>query len=315
MQRKRAFTLVELLVVIAIIGMLIALLLPAVNSVREAGRRTTCKNRLRQQALAVRSYAQQFEERLPPLWQKGANQRWETFSWRVSLLPHMEEKSRFDRIDQSVLPLDAPNLPVAGPLEGFGCPSSPGAPRVIRQFGGRDNLELGATDYVAVFDVRSPDAVQSGAWFGGQSLDSIPGDDMADAMVPTAPESDTRVQPDVESAKVRKIPSTLRRVRDGLSNTVLIVEQAGKPTRENIYEQDEEGHMGMEGAWITSELGTFNATAVNQDNHGGAYGYHNGATVAMCDGSVHFWSREISPVVMFALLTREGSEIVSDNDW
>ena len=57
--KRLAFTLVELLVVIAIIGMLVALLLPAINSAREAGRRTSCKNNIKQVALAVLNFEQE----------------------------------------------------------------------------------------------------------------------------------------------------------------------------------------------------------------------------------------------------------------
>ena len=314
MQRKPAFTLVELLVVIAIIGMLTAILLPAVNSVRESARLVTCKNRLRQQALGIRSYAQNFSEALPAIWQRGETKPWENFSWRVTLLPYIEEDSRYDRLNQSLPPLDPKNRQAGGTMEIYNCPSSPGSPRVIRKLHTYDELELGATDYVAVFDVRGPfpPQAQSGAWFGGAAPDSLVSATEADRAQLTP---GMAVNPDIFSAEIRKIPSTLRHVRDGLSNTVLIVEQAGKPNRKSRLQVPPEGELPTEGAWVTSEYASFFAAGVNQDNHSGPYGFHNGASVAMCDGSVHFWPREIAQEVMVALLTREGSEIVSDNDW
>lgn len=323
MFRKNAFTLVELLVVIAIIGMLVAILLPAVNAARESARRVTCQNRLKQQALGIRSYAVSFDEALPAIWNNGNIDPFETFSWRVALLPYIEESNRFDRINQNRLPLDPVNLPSAGTLELFSCPSSPSSPRIIRQLHIMDGLELGSTDYVAVFDVRS-DTPKSGAWFGGESPDELQGRDPAfdtsmdggAGGVPVGGDApEFSIVPDSHNAEIRKIPSSLRRVRDGQSNTVLIVEQAGKPTRKRPFSHGEElGEIPIEGAWITSEYASFSA-GINQDNHAGPYGFHNGATAAMCDGSVHFFSREMEPNVLGALLSRDGGEIVSTSDW
>ena len=313
------FTLVELLVVISIIGMLIAILLPAVNSARESARQMTCKNNLRQQAIAVKSYAQDFPEELPPIWQPGKLQPWENFSWRVSLLPYVEEQARFDRINRQLLPLDSANLAAGGPVEVFECPSSPGSPRLVRQLGERTDLELGTTDYAPVFEVRGPydPFIQVGSWFGAAPPTDFSSFDGSGVQGPEV----SRVPPDEYSAQIRKLPATLRRVRDGLSNTVLLVEQAGKPKIERhkgatqINDNQPLPEFSNEGAWMTAEYATFSATGVNQNNHQGPYGYHTGAMVAMCDGSIHFWSRDMSEEVMRALLTREGSEIVSSDDW
>lgn len=319
MQSKRGFTLVELLVVIAIIGMLIAILLPAVNSVRESGRLVTCKNHLRQQAIGTCSYSQQFSESLPAIWQQGNLKPWENFSWRVALLPYIEEDNRHEMLNLSLLPLDPANRPAGGTLDIFSCPSAPGSPRIVRQLNTHDGLELGSTDYVAVFEVAGlfPPNMQSGAWFGAAAPDTFEsatmteraGDGAFDAAFAPA------VNPDSHSAEIRKVPSTFRRVRDGLSNTVLLVEQAGKPDRISGRRFAGEGELPTEGAWVTSEYASFFAAGVNQDNHSGPYAFHKGASVAMCDGSVHFWPEEIAQEVMVALMTREGSEIVSDNDW
>ena len=282
----------------------------------------TCKNNLRQQALGLKGYAQSFPEQLPSIWQRGDITPWESFSWRVSLLPYIEEQDRFDRINQDLRPLDPSNAAAAGIVEVFSCPSSPGSPRIVRQLHEFGELELGGNDYAPIFDVHGPTPpfVQSGTWFGGAAPDAFNLDQASNISGdPDMPGPEQRVEPDVYSAEIRKVPSTFRRVRDGLSYTVLLVEQAGKPVREGNGLVDVEPAPGTdlptEGAWLTAEYASYYATGVNQDNHSGPFGYHQGASVAMCDGSVHFWSRNMSEEAMRALLTRDGSEIVDDTDW
>lgn len=94
---RRGFTLVELLVVIAIIGILVALLLPAVQAAREAARRMSCSNNLKQLGLAAHNYNDTFHQ-LP--YNNDAN--WGqigSFSWVCGALPFMEQQPLFDRID------------------------------------------------------------------------------------------------------------------------------------------------------------------------------------------------------------------------
>lgn len=108
--RRRGFTLVELLVVIAIIGILIALLLPAVQAAREAARRSQCTNNLKQLALAAHNFHDAYK-RLPcgtndPFWVRGFTQFGTTnridvvdvYSFRVTLLPYIEQRGLFDVI-------------------------------------------------------------------------------------------------------------------------------------------------------------------------------------------------------------------------
>lgn len=95
---RGGFTLVELLVVIAIIGVLIALLLPAVQASREAARRTKCVNNLKQLGLAIQGYHWEFRS-FPPGSRLHQIERRVGLSWRVLVLPQLEQSSIYDRIN------------------------------------------------------------------------------------------------------------------------------------------------------------------------------------------------------------------------
>src|SRR5262245_9143676 len=90
---RKGFTLVELLVVIAIIGMLIALLLPAVQAARESGRRTSCQNNLRQMGVGIHNYHD--TKRLLPPSRRGPQHA----TWFVLILPYAEQNALYDQWD------------------------------------------------------------------------------------------------------------------------------------------------------------------------------------------------------------------------
>lgn len=93
-RRQKGFTLVELLVVIAIIGILVALLLPAVQAAREAARRMACTNNMKQIALAMHSYNDVYK-RLPSFAVTDTDWRW---AWGALTLPFMEQQAIHDRL-------------------------------------------------------------------------------------------------------------------------------------------------------------------------------------------------------------------------
>lgn len=128
--QSRGFTLVELLVVIAIIGILVGLLLPAVQSAREAARRMSCQNNLKQIALSMHNYESTFRC-LPPSWTQpsGISSGW---SAQTRILPFMEQAAIADNIDYSAaystVTIATPDGPV--PISAFRvpaylCPSEP----------------------------------------------------------------------------------------------------------------------------------------------------------------------------------------------
>src|SRR5262245_27484353 len=101
---RTAFTLVELLVVIAIIGVLVALLLPAIQAAREAARASQCKNALKQLGLAVHQY-HDTSNQLPAGWIGNGPEGPSGWGWMTALLPFIEQKPLAETIRAS-LPID-----------------------------------------------------------------------------------------------------------------------------------------------------------------------------------------------------------------
>lgn len=119
---RSAFTLVELLVVIAVVGVLISLLLPAVQAARESSRRATCQNNLKQVGLAAQNY-HAAQGHLPPP-KVGGGQFNALGGTLVALLPYLEEAARFDAFDPMKAVDDPHNLPVTSqPIDIYRCPS------------------------------------------------------------------------------------------------------------------------------------------------------------------------------------------------
>ena len=101
--RRRGFTLIELLVVIAIIGVLVSLLLPAVQQAREAARRSQCKNNLKQIGLALHNYLDSFSA-FPPISVLPYGRTFEPWSAQARLLPYIEQASLHNLIDWGASP-------------------------------------------------------------------------------------------------------------------------------------------------------------------------------------------------------------------
>ena len=119
LRRRSGFTLIELLVVIAIIGILMGLLLPAVQNAREAGRRSTCTNNLRQIGLAMHGYEGQ-KSKLPG-WRNGLTGGLRV-SWPTVILPNLERKDIYNKWNTSSSMPSNDWKPV---ISAFMCPTSP----------------------------------------------------------------------------------------------------------------------------------------------------------------------------------------------
>ena len=162
-RRKRAFTLVELLVVIAIIGVLVALLLPAVQAAREAARRSQCLNNLRQVALACINY-EDSNETLPPGSFYNAGNPPPGGNYVTEVMPYMELGNVTDSIDRTQYYNSAANAPIVSTavFPGLICPSDEWASTPIVddiEISGRNPREASMLWYVGSMGPTIPDSV------------------------------------------------------------------------------------------------------------------------------------------------------------
>jgi prepilin-type N-terminal cleavage/methylation domain-containing protein len=300
MARRSAFTLVELLVVIAIIGVLIALLLPAVQAARESARKLQCRNNLKQMGLALHIYSEQNKGFLPALG-KGPKGSQQWFAWRASVLPFHEQQSLYNAIDFSKGPFAFANWQVAGTLlKVHQCPTTPDYPR--RQLrpgrnasGGTDRFDMASLDYVAVFGL-------------------LLNEDIRAAAVTTlwTPSSFTRGPREAYPAQFTT-PVGLRACEDGLSNTVMLHEQSGAPIHYHDKEQRDEQ---TPGGWLPMEIGDFVYTRINFCSAHGIYSFHSGgAMLLLGDGSVQFVNQQMDRRTVMALFTSSGGEAIKGEVW
>lgn len=151
MVKKRAgFTLIELLVVIAIIAILVALLLPAVQQAREAARRSSCKNNMKQLGLALHNYHDTYTV-FPPAWVNGTGTLAITtsYGWSTFILPYVEQAALYDQIAPNGRTMAAANTNSLNTLiPAYSCPSDTGAP-ANTAFGGYGKQNYPITEEIA----------------------------------------------------------------------------------------------------------------------------------------------------------------------
>ncbi|MFT3880893.1 MAG: DUF1559 domain-containing protein [Gemmatales bacterium] len=291
---RRAFTLIELLVVIAIIALLMALLLPAIQRVREAANKIKCSNNQRQLVLAQHMHHNDYGYFSYAVDKSGPER-----SWSIMLLNYLEQPALQQSYDLTQPWYATVNKPViTQSLAIFICPSSPAQDRV----------------YSGVTDKGKPYTSFAGDYAGiRQVKDSM----VVAGIVPVS--GDGILSKDLK----RRFAS----VRDGVSNTIMFGDRAGGPDHyvngqvvttpavsNGLGWGARANYVQLEG-YLSDGL-TSPGTRMMNANNDEFYSFHpGGGNFSFGDGSVHFLRADIRATVFAALLTASGGETFSSEDW
>ena len=294
---KNAFTLIELLVVIAIVGTLVALLLPAVQKMRDSANLLTCKNNLRQIGMAMHDYHNvngSFPVGYydPTPWPQTDNGP--GWSWASFLLPFLEQEPLYQLVDFSLDVGDPANAPVGATyLKVFHCPSDDVPQTFTVTDGGSRSWTLAQSNYVACN--------------GNDGVDDFT----------TPPHTGAFVR----ATKGFRVVN----ITDGLSNTFFVGERTGRlsystwiggPTGAQNPFLLAPGNFGAEvtllmchaGPTGPNTPGVFDADSTTSPHPGGVH-------FLFGDGSVHFISNAIAIPIWMGLATRTGAEPVVGGDY
>jgi prepilin-type N-terminal cleavage/methylation domain-containing protein/prepilin-type processing-associated H-X9-DG protein len=327
---RNGFTLVELLVVIAIIGILVALMLPAIQAARESSRRTQCLNNLKQLGLAIHSFENTRKFAPPSSTEFGSNGDYQGMpgGWVTFILPYVEEvalEAAYDSTKEWYAPENSQI--VNKPLAVVNCPSTPSTG--VRMMSGTrvsvDNPSTSANEGGTTHNWTAA----CGDYGAVEGLD---GSVKVLMGVPT--------DRDVNGMFRDRWKTKFKNVTDGLSHSMMICEVAARPEFWIMGKKQPAGLDQMQtnintgsgtfvpqwdgGPWAARSFKlqprghNFDATApgscaINCTNYRGMYGFHAGtANICFGDGSVRSLNESLNIQVFYSLVTIRGGETVDD---
>ncbi len=292
MRVRSGFTLIELLVVIAIIAILVALLLPAVQQAREAARRSSCKNNLKQLGVALHNYHDTHNV-FPPAFARSIQPDGSApsggWGWGVMLLPFIEQPGLYDALRPNTEPFheivaadtpgEAQRILLQTPINTYRCPSDTGAPI------NNQRANYGTSNYIGIWGAHVDAGLHTGAGNGCMFFNSRIG---------------------------------FRDILDGTSNVLVLGERAfvnnppRMPWRGGIYA----GVNNPAGAgWGSTMRGVWDSPAfrLNGTDPWAFSSLHKGgAQFVLGDGSVRFISENINGLTYQILAQRASGEVVGE---
>lgn len=314
----RGFSLVELLVVIAIIAILIGILLPAIQRVRESARRIHCANSMRQMGLALHQFESVYQVFPASGWtQSGPGNPLGTYlSWRPLILPYLEQAQLSQQYDTGLDWWIGSNRELAYfEIPAFLCPSTPWTEPVTVAIAKPPRPEIvferpiGRLDYEAIMGVKSDEI--------NLHLE-----------IPYYNQSNRF------SVLHRNSRNGFKDIPDGSSQTIMVVECSGRPTvfRNHTARPDISNDQGQ--GWADSE-GPFSLDGSNQEgsvegggpalgasysmnrrNDNEPYSFHpQGGNFLFADGHVNFIDESISIITFSKLITRAGGEFIGSDEF
>jgi prepilin-type N-terminal cleavage/methylation domain-containing protein/prepilin-type processing-associated H-X9-DG protein len=289
---RGGFTLVELLVVIAIIGILVALLLPAIQAAREAARRSQCSNNLKQIALGLMNY-HDTHNTFPAGWNQQSPGGQPEWGWAVMILPFTEQATLYEELNPTErrlnqlyyasAPADLQRL-LQTPIKTYRCPSDTlKVLNTVVNFGGTNHFRIATSNYVANIGTGSQTgtAENNGVFYGNSWLG-------------------------------------VKDILDGTSQTLAVGERsashlaahwAGVGSNNSINNEHQARATARGGFVINFDY----VAAGSPENRAKGYAsYHPGGTqFAMCDGAVRFVSQNTNGIIVQRMAMRNDGEAIN----
>jgi prepilin-type N-terminal cleavage/methylation domain-containing protein/prepilin-type processing-associated H-X9-DG protein len=340
MRKRAAFTLVELLVVIAIIGILVALLLPAIQAAREAARRAQCQNNMKQLGIALHNYHDTKKE-FPTctFWVYNKNQKpsawWDHWGWLPKLLPFIEEDALHSQIDFNYAPT-AFNKAVNNrgviqtKVPGLVCPSNPHSNELrdeeesVTGAGSSTYVAIAQADYAAsVGDYRNYTGFGQDPTFVSGRYKNSSGASQPDFPIFASYWHDPSKYGG--PVPIRGIigrfgwSASLKQIPDGSSHTFIVGECVGAwsavqnfglqcwATTAHPMNHKNEFFLAGEQNWDKPTAANWDDAIAFRSLHPG------GAHFLMCDASVQFLSENIDQDTYMAMASRDGGETLRES--